>query len=558
MTTTIKLGQSQHHRRGLRVVVALVAAGALSCAGGVPEVGTGSIAGATSAGGGAAAFDCAALIGGAGARSQWVFAAGGQLGYKPLATGERILDFSHAGYAGGGVALPAAPPAHALHPSGGDDTSAIQAALDAVAKLPLVNGLRGAVVLGPGTFKLTGATLSIGASGVVLRGSGAGRGGTVLDVTGAPRLFLNIAGSGSWAPAGGSATLTESYVPSGTRSFRVSSASGFAVGDTVLIERPVTSEWVTFMGMDKLTRNGQPQTWLKPGTLISVDRIIAAIAGNEITVDAPLPDSYDVRHVMPGATMTRYTFNGRISNVGLEHLRVVAPPVTKPISGPIFTFLGMDAVVDGWMQDVAFQDFTNGVEIGRTAKRITMQDLTVVHTVPQESPPPADISLGGQQVLVQRGASTGGSFVHFLVTQATTPGPNVFLNFSASGTNNNDSAPHQRWATAVLYDSISTPGAGIELQNRGNFGSGQGWAVGFGVIWNATASHFIVQQPPGSENWCIGCVGTQETAKPPGGNVVMPEGAIDVAGTAAAPASLYLAQLCERLGPQAVTNIGYH
>jgi hypothetical protein len=40
--------------------------------------------------------------------------------------------------------------------------------------------------------------------------------------------------------------------------------------------------------------------------------------------------------------------------------------------------------------------------------------------------------------------------------------------------------------------------------------------------------------------------------------VVLPEGAIDVAGTAAAPASLYLAQLCVRLGPQAVTNIGYH
>jgi hypothetical protein len=368
---------------------------------------------------------------------------------------------------------------------------------------------------------------------------------------------MSIAGSGSWTRTGNAATLTESYVPSGTRSFRVASASGFAVGDTVLVERPVTSAWIAFMGMEKLTRNGQAQTWLKPGTRIASDRVITAIAGNEITVDAPLSDSFDAKHVQPGATLTRYTFNGRISNVGLEHLRVVAPPLSVPITDPIFTFLGVDAAVDGWVQDVVFQDFTNGIEIGGSAKRLTIQDVTVVHTVAEKSPPPADISIGGQQVLVQRGSS-GGSNVHFLVTQATTPGPNVFLHFSATGSTGDDSAPHQRWATGVLYDDVSTPGAGIELQNRGNFGSGQGWAAGFSVVWNATAGHFIVQQPPGAQNWSIGCVGKQETAKPPGGNVVMPEGAIDSAGTAVAPASLYLAQLCERLGPAAVRNIGYH
>jgi hypothetical protein len=512
-----------------------------------------------SGGGGGGSPDCSSLLTATGAKSEWVYAANGKLVYKSLPTGEQILDFSYAGYGGGGVALPSAAAAQTVHPSGGDDTAAIQAALDAVAKLPLVNGLRGAVVLAAGNFKLDGSTtLSIGASGVVLRGSGSGPSGTVLTVTGTPRLFLSIAGSGGWTRTGTAATLSDRYVPSGTRSFNVSSAAGFTVGDTVLIDRPVTSAWIAFMGMDMLTRNGLPQTWLTAGSKIPTDRTITAISGNHITVDAPLPDSYDSKYVPPGATMTRYTFNGRISNVGLEHLRVIAPAVTVSIGGPSYTFLGMGAVSDGWVQDVAFQDFTNGVQIGGSAKRLTLQDFTVLHTVPQQSPPPADIGIGGQQVLVQRGSSTGGSFVHFLVTQATTQGPNVFLNFSASGTTNNDSAPHQRWATGVLYDSVSTPGAGIELQNRGDFGSGQGWAVGFGVLWNATASHFIVQQPPGSENWSIGCIGTQLTAKPPGGTVVMPQGAIDSSGTAVSPASLYLAQLCERLGPQALTNIGYH
>src|SRR4051794_30892605 len=39
--------------------------------------------------------------------SQWVFYEQGKLSYKQLPTGDRIMDFSHAGYMGGGVRLPA-------------------------------------------------------------------------------------------------------------------------------------------------------------------------------------------------------------------------------------------------------------------------------------------------------------------------------------------------------------------------------------------------------------------------------------------------------------------
>jgi hypothetical protein len=52
--------------------------------------------------------ECAKLFGG-GAVSEWVYYdAKGKLAYKPLnAQGDRIMDFSHAGYKGGGVAIPA-------------------------------------------------------------------------------------------------------------------------------------------------------------------------------------------------------------------------------------------------------------------------------------------------------------------------------------------------------------------------------------------------------------------------------------------------------------------
>jgi len=60
------------------------------------------------------------------------------------------MDFSHAGYMGGGGALPVIGVKKTLQPSGADDTASIQAALDEVAAMPLEHGFRGAVLLGRG------------------------------------------------------------------------------------------------------------------------------------------------------------------------------------------------------------------------------------------------------------------------------------------------------------------------------------------------------------------------------------------------------------------------
>src|SRR6266576_2205145 len=103
-------------------------------------------------------------------KSEWAYAgANGKLVYKTTPAGDRIMDFSHAGYMGGGVALPAVPVRRTLQPSGGDDDSAaIQAVLNEVAAMGLTNGFRGAILLGPGTFSCSN-TITIPASGVVLR-----------------------------------------------------------------------------------------------------------------------------------------------------------------------------------------------------------------------------------------------------------------------------------------------------------------------------------------------------------------------------------------------------
>src|SRR5687767_4507431 len=87
------------------------------------------------------------------AKSQWVYSnPQGKLTYKTLDRGDKIMDFSHAGYMGGGAAIPSVPAKITLTPLTGDNTDAIQKAIDEVSKMKMVNGLRGTVVLKPGVY----------------------------------------------------------------------------------------------------------------------------------------------------------------------------------------------------------------------------------------------------------------------------------------------------------------------------------------------------------------------------------------------------------------------
>jgi len=494
--------------------------------------------------------------GGAGAK--WVtIDDNGNLAYRKLdSKGDRIMDFSHAGYRGGGVALPTATVRKTVSPSGGDDTAAIQAAIDEVSQRTLTGGLRGAVKLGAGTFKV-GGTLHITKSGVVLRGSGSGSGGTVVNVTGGSHRFLEISGSGNRSvPSSPKTTITDGYVGSGSRSFHVASAAGFAVGDPVLVGRPVTAPWIALLGMDDLVRNGQPQTWIKAGTVHTWERTITAISGTKVTIDVPLSDSLDSTYVKPpSATLTRYTFSGRIENVGLEKLRVVSPPRSAEVE---MSFVKMSKVLDGWVRDVTAKNFTNGLSIESGSRRITVTDVDLTHDAVDffTAAAPADFSVNAEQVLVMRSSSTGGNKIFYYVTHSTR-GPNAVLDFDASGSHSHFE-PHQRWATGLLVDRAHL-GGGIGFANRGTAGSGHGWTIGWGVVWNCEASTKVLA-PPGATNWAIGCIGgVSAPGSTPGmpGSPTLAQGEYYSQGTHVKPDSLYLAQLCQRKGPAAVEAIGY-
>src|SRR5581483_10249076 len=85
--------------------------------------------------------------------SQWVYAGPDhRLHYRTDSHGNRILDFSYAGYRGGGVRLPKLPVVVTIDPVAGDNTTQIQNALNQAARHePDAHGTRGAVLLKPGT-----------------------------------------------------------------------------------------------------------------------------------------------------------------------------------------------------------------------------------------------------------------------------------------------------------------------------------------------------------------------------------------------------------------------
>ncbi len=491
-----------------------------------------------------------------GATSEWVrTGSDGKLVYKTTPAGDRIMDFSYAGYMGGGVALPDVPAKITVKPVEGDNTATIQEAIDKVSAMGPEKGFRGAVLLAPGEYTCSG-TISIRTGSVVLRGSGSGAGGSIIKMVGGRHTAITIGGSRGRGPVSDATqtSISDAYVPSGATSFTVADGSGFAVGDTIEIRRPVTAAWVHFMQMDDLTRDGRPQTWIRTGTSTTAVRRVAALSGNRITLDVPLSDSFDAKYLNPpGTTIVKVRPPTLLSQVGVEHLCIQAPPMKVSYTQHPYTALRVNGE-DCWARDIRIEETMNSVALG--GRRITLERVVIDRTVPNlGASKPAEFAPNAGQVLLDRCSSTGDNIWH-VATGAGIAGPIVLLNCTFRG--NGHIEGHQRWTTGMLLDNCQIPEGGIDFKNRGAMGSGHGWGVGWAVAWNCVAKTFVVQQPPGVFNWMIGCLGPNvPTPRPFDSAPTLPLGVSDSPGRPVVPQSLYLAQLAERLGPQALENIGY-
>jgi hypothetical protein len=369
-------------------------------------------------------------------------------------------------------------------------------------------------------------------------------------LTGAPHLAFLLGPSDRERPAdprklpGPRARITDSYVPSGTSTVEVDNAAHFAAGDAVLVCRPVTRTWVAFMGMDALVRNGKPEHWVSG--IITAERRIRAVAGRRIEFDLPLSDSIDSADLEgEPAEIVRAPADRRAAQIGLENLRIVAPPQHLTLNQKAFTAVMVARVEDGWLRNLAIQDTMETIHLSPQCRRITVENVAIDHrTAITGAALPSDFSVDGSQILVVH-CSDRGDRLFYVSTAAEVIGPNVILHCKFEG--NGSIMPHQRWATGLLVDGCDVPSGSIELRNRGQMGSGHGWTIGWGVAWNCVAANFVIQNPPGVLNWAIGCVGAQTRIPMPFGKApLLPFGEIESPGHPVRPESLYLAQLADR------------
>lgn len=494
--------------------------------------------------------------------SAWAYpGSSGRILQQPDALGNRVLDYSGVGYKGGTVPIPEVTVKTNVAPGAGDDTARIQGAINHVKTLPLdANGFRGAVLLSAGEYQIA-SSITIDASGIVLRGVGEGsdtNSNTVLRSTGTSQsTLIVVSGSGS-ASKGTARSITNNYVPVGARSFNVSSTAGLSVGSRVFVHRPSTAEWITNIGMHLLEF-----PWTAGSEDLDMDRTITRMEGSRITLDTPITCALESQY--GGGTIQTYTWSGRITNVGVEYLRGVSnfDPLIQTNTGASgnyysdenhgWIFIGLDTVENAWVRNVTDQYFGYAcVSASSGTRNLTVRDCTSLDPVSiiTGSRRYAFVLNDSQFCLIQNCSTRNDR--HQFVTQSLTVGPNVFVD-GVSTNAYNDAGPHFLWGTGAIWDNVTVLGDNINVQNRGNAGTQHGWAGANEVIWNAKADGYIVQNPPGARNWLIGSVGTIQN----GTMYVGPHdpGTYDSHGTNVFPNSLYYAQLQDRLAaPNLVTR----
>lgn len=244
--------------------------------------------------------------------------------------GDRLVDFSAAGYHEGWTPLPSAsqvPVVLALDPDPGsqDDAPRIQQALDRIADMPLQGHFRGALQLNRGSFRL-GGPLEIRQSGIVLQGDPVG--GTLLEAAvtmdiNTPYL-IKISGEPN-VMSKRRVPIVDTAVPVGERQVTVRDVGAFREGDTVLVAVAFNEAWIKAVGMDVIHPKGNTAKnngW-KPGRFEHLRRIIHIDSSTKrLTLNEPLTTRLEQQY--GGGFVEKYE-SRRVTHVGLQYFDCVFP-----------------------------------------------------------------------------------------------------------------------------------------------------------------------------------------------------------------------------------------
>ncbi len=498
----------------------------------------------------------------------------GKLVYVRDTAGNCVPDFSHAGYKGGGVDIPYVDVVKTISPVSGDNTSSIQNAINEVSNMPLnSNGIRGAILLLPGTYEIDG-TIQLNESGIVLRGSGDGSSpdsnSILLAVGDSPhQRTVLVAGGGSaskWKEqvSGTKTNITSDTVLIGTNSFEVQNASPFKVGDNIIIYHPCTDAWlqaINYGGTHSTDAGAEPGVdvpWAVNSYPIVFNRNITKISGNTITIDVPVFNTLIKSRSQ--CYIYKYARTGIKTNIGIENLRIDIQTAGGTDENHAWQAIDLYQIEDSWIKDCTMLHFGQSAVRTNTATRITVEycnGLDPVSQITGERMYNFNVYTASQQILFYKCLATNGRH-HFVSNGTTWTSGCVFLDCTSQGIYAS-SEGHRAWSMALLYDNLKEldgprPGYNprtLGLYNRGNYGTSHGWAAANSVAWNCDENNgdIIIQKPPTAQNYAIGCFGKHVTGVCPPAPFNEPQGYIEGANQPGlTPQSLYIEQLNERLG----------
>jgi hypothetical protein len=455
-----------------------------------------------------------------------------------------IPDFSHCGYMGGGIGIPDVPVVITLSPENGDDTDAIQDAINYVSSLSAdANGFRGAVLLTAGRYQVS-RSVTITAGGVVLRGQGQDVLGTVLEATGAYDYdVVNLRGSGGYSTRSLTIRLiTSPYVSTGSCSFDVENTNGYSAGDWILVQRTPNNIWINDLAMGQYN-------WTPYSYSHMYERYVADITGNTIMIDSPIVDVMEDRY--GGGRIYKSNPLSRLKQCGVENIRIESTYTGGTDEDHPWNAVVLQDVEDCWVRKVTTQYFAYScVTVESESTRTTIEDCAFLDPkslITGSRRYSFNIKAKANHILFQRCYSDGSR--HSFVTGSRVPGPNVFVDCYANNSHN-DSGPHHRWAVGTLFDNVFDSRQ-INVQNRGPSGTGHGWAGVQQVLWNCQAESIICEAPKGAMNFAIGCRGTKTNGR----WFNEPDGWWEHERKTVSPRSLYYKQLEDRLGTAAVENV---
>ena len=258
--------------------------------------------------------------------------------------------------------------------------------------------------------------------------------------------------------------------------------------------------------MDKFSVNFHQRIDWSPGSRdLRWDRTIVAIdlQNRQIMLDAPLTMAMEER--FGGGTVQKYDWPGRICNIGVENIKIVSDSDAANPKDEEHAWFGisLDNAEDAWVRSVTTRGLVSaGVVLGAGARAVTVEDCSI-------QAPTAELGgwrrLGiwnsGQLVLVQR-CEVEESW-HGLAPGHCAAGPNVYLDCLASKAIA-DATSFESWSSGTLYDNVRVQGAGFTLANLGSFNHhGAGWNAANSLLWNCSADHFRVENPPTASNSVI-------------------------------------------------------